>query len=618
MTDLLTIATSGVKAYRLALEAVADNVANASTPGHVRRTTTLAPASISTGNGPLELDPVGGNGVRITGIIRAADLLRADSVRRSEAEVAGLDASARWLTTLESSLTGPASIDKPMREMFGALSDLANDPASPAVRTTLLARAETLSNRFNAGSANLDRIRADIAREADTESRSLNSLTQGLAKLNAQLRRTTAGSGASVVLADERDRLLGEMSALISFEVRLDQRGMANVRVPDSGGPLLVEGDRAQSVRVEPAGGGGYELRIGPQGADTPATLIGGSLNGLSAASRLVDQAQARLDSLADRIAADMNRIHAEGVDQNGADGKPLFATTLFEVIPLRANGGTARLRAEIADGSSPGAMVLTFDGSAYTLAREDLTASSSGTLPLMLDGLTIDGDGVATNGDQFALRPRNGAAGIALRPVGVDEIAAAPRWLADATPANTGSGRAEVRIAAPSFPPATGPFTVSTLANGSLELRDSLGSLLASGLPGDWLAGDAFAVRIAGVPATPDSFIIIRNSEGGGGNANALALLSLQDSGGTSGTYADAHDRMVTGVAVSLAETRSREDAARGNRDAAAEAFYESSGVDLNNEAAEMLRLQQAFQANARIIQTARETFDAILAAAQ
>jgi len=615
MTDLLTIATSGVRAYRLALEAVADNVANASTPGHVRRTTTLAPASISTSNGALELDPIGGSGVRITGIQRAVDLLRADSVRRGEAEVASLSATARWLQTLESSISGPASVDKPLGDMFAALSDLANDPTSPAARTTLLARAATLADRFNASSANLDRIRADIDREADTDSRTLNSLTQGLANLNAQLRRASAGSGAAVVLADERDRLLGEMANLISFDVRFDARGMADVRVPDSGGPLLVQGGRAQSVRVVPAGGGGYELRIGPQGADTPATLTGGSLNGLSVATKLLTQATVRLDALADSIGTDMNRLHAEGVDQNGADGKELFATTRFAVMPLRANGGTARLRAEITDGTSPGAMTLAFDGTAYTLTRADLSASTTGPLPLMLDGLTISGDGLPTNGDLFSILPRTGAAGIALRPIAADELAAAPRWLVDAAPANRGSGRAEVRIGAPSSPPATGPFAVTTLADGTLELRDSLGTLLAAGAVGDWLAGDGFEARVAGTTMAADAFAIQRNTEGGGGNAVALALLRLQDG---AANYGDAHDRLVTGISVPLAEIRTREASARGNRDAAAEAFHEASGVDLNTEAAEMLRLQQAFQANARIIQTARETFDAILAAAQ
>jgi len=618
MTDLLTIATSGVKAYRLALEAVADNVANASNPGHVRRTTTLAPASISTSNGPLELDPIGGNGVRVTGIVRAVDLLRADTVRRGEADVAALDATSRWLGTLETSLTGPASIDLPLSDMFGALSDLANDPTSPAVRTTLLARAETLANRFNASSANLDRIKTDIASEADTISKTLNSLTQGLAKLNAQLRRASNGSGAAAVLADERDRLLGEISGLVSFEVRFDQRGMASIRVPDSGGPTLVDGDRAQSVRVAAAGGGGYELRVGPQGSDLPATLTGGSLHGLSVATRLLEQAQTRLDALADRVASEMNSAHSQGVDQNGADGKALFDTTVFEVIPLRANGGTARLRTDVADGSTPGAMVVGFDGTDFTLARADLSASVSGALPLTLDGLTLDGDGLAANGDQFSILPRTGAAGISLRPIAAEELAAAPRWLADAAPSNTGKGVAEVRISAPSIAPATGPFTVTTLSDGSLELRDSLATLLAAGPPGSWLAGDGFAVRVTGTPRDADRFSILRNTEGGGSNANAVALLGLQDSGGTSGTFADAHDRMVTGVAVSLAETRSREETARGNRDSAAEAYYEASGVDLNTEASEMLRLQQAYQANARIITTARETFEAILAAAR
>jgi flagellar hook-associated protein 1 FlgK len=75
MSDLLGIAQSGVRAYARALETVADNVANAATPGHVRRTTDLAAAGTGIASGPLDLDPPGGNGVRIEGIRRAADLL---------------------------------------------------------------------------------------------------------------------------------------------------------------------------------------------------------------------------------------------------------------------------------------------------------------------------------------------------------------------------------------------------------------------------------------------------------------------------------------------------------------------------------------------------------------
>ena len=65
MSDMLSIAQSGVRAYARALDVVADNVANAGTPGHVRRTANLTPAATASSPGPLELDPVGGNGVRL-------------------------------------------------------------------------------------------------------------------------------------------------------------------------------------------------------------------------------------------------------------------------------------------------------------------------------------------------------------------------------------------------------------------------------------------------------------------------------------------------------------------------------------------------------------------------
>ena len=102
------------------------------------------------------------------------------------------------------------------------------------------------------------------------------------------------------------------------------------------------------------------------------------------------------------------------------------------------------------------------------------------------------------------------------------------------------------------------------------------------------------------------------------GNNGNAAAMLSLRDRTGPGGTFADAHDALVSSVTVALAEARNRADIATRNRNGAAEALQQSSGVDLNTEAAEMLKLQQAYQANARIIQTARETFEAILAAAR
>lgn len=614
MTDMLSIAQSGVRAYARALDVVADNVANAATPGHVRRLSTLAPATLGGSQGRLDLDPAGGTGVRLTGIARAVDLLRADTLRRAEGDVAALAAADRWLSGVQSALSGANAVEIPLNELFSSLADLADDPASPPVRQAFLARVETLADRFNRNAADLRTLDADIQAEADVELRTLNSLARGVADLNAQLRRATAGSGASVVLADERDRLLGQLSTLVQFDVQFDARGQATVRIPDAGGPALVAGDRVEPARLR-AEGGGLALRLGPSGNDEGAALTGGSLLGLATARRLLGQAEARLDSLAARVAAAFNGAHQAGIDAAGQDGLPLFETRRPLVLPARANGGDARVSAGLAAGAEPPPLTLSFDGSGWTLARDDGSDSVSGPLPLTLDGLTADAEGAARPGDIFRLRAVEGAAGIAARALGPDEVAAAPRFQADAAPSNAGAARVSLRLSAP-LGSAGPPFTLVVLAGGGIELRDSADALLGTGAAGEWLTGDGFEARLDGRAAEGDRFRIERTGARDGANGNALAMLALRDADGPGGTLGEVQDSMVSGIAVPLAETRTRAEIARGNRNSAAEALQERSGVDLNTEAAEMLRLQQAFQANARLIQTARETFDAILAA--
>lgn len=616
MSDLLAIAQSGVRTYSRALETVADNVANASTPGHVRRTSTLAPAVLGGLPAPLEMDPRPGSGVKLVGVERAIDLLRVDTLRRADADVSALDASNRWLTAVEATLSGPNALDAPLSDVFASLSDLASDPTSLAVRSTFLAGADALADRFNASAAELEKLDANLHVEAQVEAETLTDLAQGLAGINAQLRRAPAGSGASVTLQDERDRVLAKIATIVGVEVQIDERGQAHVRIPDAGGPLLVSGTTAASARMV-ATGAGFELRIGPKGADEPATQVSGILAGLSVSQTYLTQAREHLDALATRVAEDFNAAHRQGVDLNGADGGALFALGTPRVTAALANGGAARVSASIADGASLTPMTLSFDGTDWTLARDDLMGSVTGALPLTLDGLSVKASGEARAGDLFRIGAERPAAAISLRPLSASQIATSARFQAEPGQSNVGNGKLELRTESPLAIPATAPFRVSALADGSLQLTDSLGAVLANGQPGDWLPGDGFAVRLSGALAAGDSFTIGRAEPQAAGNRNAVGMLALRDASGPAGTLAEQHDQIIGSIAVQLAAGRNRATVATEARNRAAEALTEFSGVDLNTEAAEMLRLQQAFQANARIIQMARETFDAILSAA-
>ncbi|MFN7398342.1 MAG: flagellar hook-associated protein FlgK [Sandaracinobacter sp.] len=612
MSDMLSIGQTGVRAYARALDALADNVANATTPGHVRRTVELSPANRGGSRGPLDLDPGGGAGVRLTAILRAVDQLQLDTLRRAEGDVAALDVSVRWLRTTEAALTGPNALDGPLNSLFGSLSDLASDPVNPAVRETFLARADALADQFNRSAADLARLDQDLLAETRSEATALNMLSQALADVNGRLRRATAGSAAFAALADERDRTLARIAGITTIDVALDAKGQATVRIPDVGGALLVQASDAVSARVVPAATG-VELRLGPTGADERATLLSGSLAGLSSARVKLGEARARLDELADRIASALNLAHVQGIDDSGADGGLLFETNLPIATPARANGGSARIDVSLADGAIPVPMTLGFDGTQWTLSRDDLGGSISGALPLTLDGLTVAGLGTPHSGDLFRLGAAGGAAAVGLRSLSGSQIATAPRWVSAATPANVGDAQLALEVGPSLAPPATPPFRLS-MGAGLLALEDSLGVVLTTGPVGSTLAGDGFTVRVEGSPVDGDSFVIQRNTARSNGNGNALRMLAVRDVGGPAGTIGDQADALVNRVAVALNAQQGRFDIARESRNQAAEALSLSAGVDLDTEATEMLRLQQAYNANARVLQAAREIFETLL----
>ena len=253
--------------------------------------------------------------------------------------------------------------------------------------------------------------------------------------------------------------------------------------------------------------------------------------------------------------------------------------------------------------------MTLRYEGGQWVLERDDLGGSVTGPLPLTLDGLTVDGLGTPRIGDVFRIRGAGGAAGIRLRPISAAELATAQRWVSAPAATNSGSAAAVLEVGPALAPPATPPFALAVAA-GTLTLTDALGTVLGVGPVGSTLAGDGFTVRLQGTPADGDSFAIRRNEARSGGNGNALQLLAVRDIAGPAGTIGEQADALVSRIAVSLSAQQGQFATAEESRNQAAEALSLQSGVDLDTEASEMLRLQQAYNANARVLQAAREIF--------
>ncbi len=364
MTDLLSIAATGLRGYRAALDNMSENVANASSPGYARRDVQLT--GVDPGNtGPLVRPPVSGFGVDVTGLRRAHDIFLAAAARGATSDSGRLATTSTWLSEIETTLTaGGASIGHGVTAFYNTARGLANEPGSTVQRAQFLNAADIVATRFRDAPGTLDRTDAAIGKEASATVNTVNGLTGQLAVLNGRLRRTDPGNATSAGLQDERDRLLTELSKSVAIDVTEGDRGTVSVKLGDAFGATLVDWTTATSLAAK-----GSTIMLAKAGGDVGSEITGGNLAGTLAGARRLADTRTALDGLANDFAATVNAAHETGVDLSGAPGTALFATTGIQTAASPANNGAASITTTLADGATPSATgyTLRYDGTAAT-----------------------------------------------------------------------------------------------------------------------------------------------------------------------------------------------------------------------------------------------------------
>ncbi len=627
MTDLLRIGASGVRAYQAALAVTGDNVANADTENYVRRSLSLTSAPAGAGS-PFARETSGGGGVIAGAITRADDSLKTNGARIAAGDHERFAARSDWLSRLQDSVTGSA-LDARLGGFFDAGVDLAAAPTSTAARTIFLDRADQAASGFAALGADLARLDADIGSAMTATTTEINAITTGLARVNDELRRTQAGGAAANGLLDSRDALLAALAERVRVTVTEGARGAVTVTLGSGGGGAVLVPANGSAVRIGVRDiGAGPELVLDPtHGAVAVRLPASGSLAGLVEAQREVAAARLAIDALATRFATSVNDWAQQGSDALGDPGTPLFSTTTIAVTAGAANAGSAGIEVTLADGATPApdGYRLVRDATGFTLARNDGSASISGAGTLVLDGLTVTPRAGAKTGDSWRLDPVGGAIGLALRPIGPDRLAVADRFVSDAGAGNRGNARLVARpdAGAAGFvgaPPLRITVTAFAAGSGSADISDPVtGTIIATvALDGSFIPGTGFGFSLAGVPVAGDSFRLLATSAGSSDNGNARALALVRDATAAGGTLETSLDASLAGIASRLAETDRLAETAQGVRDDSARARDAVSGVDINQEAAELTRLQAAYRANAQVIAAARDMLDTLLGIAR
>ncbi len=630
MVDILRTGVSGLLAFQRGLATTSQNIANAATEGYSRQRIEL---------GAREPEPFGsgfiGRGVDITTVRRLFDQFAVAQLRSSSSELGRLSQFAGLAGRVDDILADPdGGIGATLQGFFAAWQDVASNPSSTTSRQLLLAQAQTLSTRFRDTLARLDQVESDANGGVRASLDEINAISSSLAQLNQDIQtaRGIAGGQPPNDLLDERDRLLGRLAELVNVQTVEGNDGALNVFI-GNGQTLVLGNFSAQLVTASnPLDASRVDvLYRGNGGADQVITsfITGGQLGGLlQVRTEVLDPARQQLGLVATVLADAINSQQAAGMDLNGQLGAALFAVAPPRVLGATSNTGSATASALVTDaGALTGDdYTLRFDGSSWSATRDStgasvpLTGSGTAVDPFVIEGLAVTIGAGALAGDRFSLRGTRDAAS-SLRAVLTD-----PRGIAAAAP---------IRSAALSTNLGSGAITAGTVvdpANASLLAPVDIQFLTATTYsingagsfaytPGSDIVVNGWQVQISGAPSAGDTFTVRSNAGSPGDNRNALLAAGLQASrimqNGTT-ALGDGIISLIGRVGTLAAQADVQLTAQTTIQANARDAVLAQSGVNLDEEAADLLKWQRAYQAAAQTITVADTLFQTLLAATQ
>lgn len=643
-SNILNIGQSALAAAQVGISTTGHNIANANTPGYSRQVVIQGAAEAQNfGYGYI------GQGTQINSVTRIFNELLATQVTNAQASSNELSSYATQMKQIDNMLSDSAAgLSPALQDFFNSIQTLSASPGDAAARQAMLSSSQSLADRFHSLDSRLQDLRQGVNTQLSSSVTLVNTYANEIAKLNDVIEKSlSADSNPPNDLMDQRDQLIAELSKEIKTTVVKQDGGKYNVFI-GNGLPIVV-GKQTYALTTANSPTDGGRLEVAYQGKDSAtilgqSSLAGGVIGGLTKfRNESLDDIQGELGLIATVLAQTFNQQHVQALDANGKPGQAYFAPPVPSVSISAKNTGTASVSGNITDvaaltGSD---YRLRYDGSNYAVTRlSDGNVQSFASLPQTVDGLQIRIDaGAMAGGDEFVIQPTfNGASKIKLNITDTSKIAAGGPVLSSAAAAtNTGSGV----IAAPTVTgtyaaaPLTAAMTLS-YASGSNTLSGfpatapvtvtagGTSTTYAAGTPVPYTAGATIEVagiklQLSGTPADGDQFTITPNTSNGvGDNRNALLLAGLQtgavlDNGTT--TYEGAFNRLVSLVGNKTHELQVTSNAENQMLDQALVAQQSESGVNLDEEATNLLRYQQAYQAAGKMMQIASQMFDVLLA---
>lgn len=495
-----------------------------------------------------------GQGTEVTSVKRIYSDYLSSQVNTAQSSASGLNAYYSQIKQIDNMLgDSSAGLSPAIQNFFKGINDLAANPSLVSARQATLSSAEALASSFQSMDARFNEIRQGVNQEISGTVDTINIYAKQIASLNATISKLQGATGSNVPndLYDQRDQIIQDLSKEVKVSVVKQDGGNYSIYIGN--GQALVAGVQSYSLTATAKDDDPQNLEVSYQlGANTIA-LSESSLNG----------------------------------------GKL---------------GGLFDFRSEILNPSQK--------------ALENLAESIATTFNVQhRSGADLTGK---AGENFFNFEASLGAKSFSVAITDTSKIAAGELVFTQADSLNKGSGKisaAIVNTSPPTIPAATLTYDATTTP------EQYIITTAAGSSPVDYKGptqqtitiGDV-SFTITGAPEEGDSFTVGESATGVGDSRNAVLLAGLQtsthaiDGISTKTTYQGAYSQLVSLVGNKTREVQVTGASETQRLSLVVQAQQSVSGVNLDEEASNLLRYQQAYQAAGKVMQIASDMFDVLL----
>ena len=558
----LQVASGALQANQIGLQVVGQNIANDNTPGYSREVVNYVPAPTQQiGNISL------GTGVQVQGVVQVVDKYLEERLRGANSDVANSSTQSQTYQNLENIVgaLGNNSVDANMNTFFSSISDILNQPGNTSTLNLAVLQGQTLAKGINSMATRVMQARSDLNDQVSGMTSSMNELLTQVAGLNTQIVAMEGGNSETsqaVGLRDQRSEDLTQLSNMVGITVQEQADGSDNVFV---GGNYLVFGGTAQQVETTYQENNGLSAaNISIVDTNAPLSAQSGQLAGLvTSRDQVLGGYLNQLNSFAGTLAFEFNKAYSQGQGLNGFTSVTSTYPATSASAPLDAAG-----------------LPFTPVNGSFQVQTLNQQTGVTATTTIQVDLNGLDKNETSLNSIASQINAINGLS-------------------ASVTP----SGNLTINTTSPSV-----QFSFA---------KDTSGALAALGLNTFFTGSTASDLGVNQTLVNNPALFATSTTGIGADTSNAVTLANFinQPLASQNGqTIGQLNDQIVGDVTQQSAVAQSLSTGDQTFQQTLQGQETATSGVSIDEEATNMIMLQQSFQASAKLISTISDLLNTLM----